>query len=175
VAVLLLLDKRFRFRRGRLFWLYVAVYTLGRVWIEMLRIDEAEMVSLFGVTARLNVWTSVLLFIAAVVIFALLGRRERTVADESLYLEDREPAAPATAAAAGTAAGKDVPAEARPAGGAVNNSEISGKNPAANGSTETGHANLAGTSPEADHAPGSGGSDGRSQRDRSGRKDARKK
>jgi prolipoprotein diacylglyceryl transferase len=97
VALLLLLDRRFKFRRGMLFWLYVAFYTLGRVWIEMLRIDDAEMVTIFGITQRLNVWTSLLLLVAAVVIFIVLSRRPRTAETDSLYLPGREPSAAAAA------------------------------------------------------------------------------
>lgn len=78
VAILLLLDRKFRFRRGRLFWLYAMYYTLGRVWIEALRIDDAEQISLFGITTGLNVWTSIFVFVAALVIFVVLGRRAAT-------------------------------------------------------------------------------------------------
>ncbi|MDY6054423.1 prolipoprotein diacylglyceryl transferase [Micrococcus sp.] len=66
VALLLLLDHRLRLRHGMMIWSYVAWYTAGRVWIEMLRIDDAQMVTVLGMTARLNVWTSVLLFLVAV-------------------------------------------------------------------------------------------------------------
>ncbi|MDD7833948.1 MULTISPECIES: prolipoprotein diacylglyceryl transferase [Paenarthrobacter] len=90
VAILLLLDKKFRFRRGRLFWLYAMYYTLGRVWIEALRIDDAEQITLFGITTRLNVWTSIFVFVAALVIFLVLGRRARPVPDTP-YLAGREP------------------------------------------------------------------------------------
>ena len=48
-------------------------YTLGRVWIEAMRIDEAEQINLFGITTRLNVWTSIFVFVAALVVFILLG------------------------------------------------------------------------------------------------------
>ncbi|HEY8293912.1 MAG TPA: prolipoprotein diacylglyceryl transferase, partial [Micrococcaceae bacterium] len=88
VALLLLLDRRFHFRRGRLFWLYAMYYTLGRVWIEMLRIDDAEQITVFGVTARLNVWTSVLVFLASLVAFLLLTFIRRGRADESVLLRD---------------------------------------------------------------------------------------
>jgi hypothetical protein len=91
VALLLVLDKRFKFRRGMLFWLYVAFYTLGRIWIEMLRIDDAEMITILGVTQRLNVWTSLLLLVAAVVIFIVLARQPRTAETESVYLPGRAP------------------------------------------------------------------------------------
>jgi hypothetical protein len=186
VALLLLLDKRFKFRRGMLFWLYVAFYTLGRIWIEMLRIDDAEMISLFGLTARLNVWTSALLFVASLVIFVLLARHKRTPADDSLYLDNRTAEAPVPASSGATAGAAAEPGEEPVAGpsvaggartaptdadGAVNNPEISGKNPMAAVSTETGRDNLAGTSTEADKATGSDGG----QRERGRHKDAKKK
>lgn len=91
VALLLALDKRFRLRGGRLFWLYAAYYTLGRVWIETLRIDDAEMITLFGVTQRLNVWTSVLIFVFSVGMFAYLTFRAGKGGNGSLYLPGREP------------------------------------------------------------------------------------
>ena len=55
---------------GQLFGLYVMAYTAGRVWIEYLRIDEAHYV--FGL--RLNVWTSILVFILGAVVFVVAGR-----------------------------------------------------------------------------------------------------
>jgi prolipoprotein diacylglyceryl transferase len=91
VLILLALDRRFRFRRGRLFWLYAMYYTLGRVWIEAMRIDDAEQISLFGLTARLNVWTSIFVFVVALVVFVLLGMKGRPQPD-SPYLAGREPA-----------------------------------------------------------------------------------
>lgn len=64
-------DRRFRLGHGRAFALYVMAYTAGRLWIEMLRIDPAEQV--LGV--RLNVWTSGLVFLAALVYFVVSARR----------------------------------------------------------------------------------------------------
>lgn len=86
-AVLVYLDRKLRLRHGRVFWLYVALYTLGRVWIEMLRIDEAEEV----LGLRLNVWTSILVFLVAVVAFIVIGIRTRGVADP-IWMPGREPA-----------------------------------------------------------------------------------
>ena len=100
VLILLALDRRFHFRRGRLFWLYAMYYTLGRVWIEAMRIDDAEQISLFGITTRLNVWTSIFVFIAALAVFIVLGRRKDGDAD-SVYLPGREPAPAAVTAGAG--------------------------------------------------------------------------
>ncbi|MFE5292267.1 prolipoprotein diacylglyceryl transferase [Isoptericola sp. NPDC056618] len=70
-ALLVWLDRRYRLGHGRVFWAYVALYTLGRVWIEMLRIDTAEHV----LGLRLNVWTSIVVGLGALVAFVVIGRR----------------------------------------------------------------------------------------------------
>ncbi len=91
VAALLLLDRKFKLRHGRLFLLYAMIYTAGRVWIEMLRIDTAEQITLFGITTRLNVWTSVFVFLAALVLFLVLTFLKSKNASDSVYLAGREP------------------------------------------------------------------------------------
>ncbi len=93
VALLLLLDRRFHFRRGRLFWLYAMFYTLGRVWIELLRIDDAEQITFFGITTRLNVWTSILVFVVSAVIFLVLTFYKGKGDTDTVLLPGREPAA----------------------------------------------------------------------------------
>ncbi len=65
------LDRKLKLGYGRAFALYVMAYTFGRGWIEYLRIDDAN--HFFGV--RLNVWTSVVLFILAAAYFVIMGRR----------------------------------------------------------------------------------------------------
>ena len=55
-ALLIWLDRRFQLGHGRVFWLYVVIYTSGRLWIEMLRIDPAH--EFLGL--RINVWTSII-------------------------------------------------------------------------------------------------------------------
>jgi prolipoprotein diacylglyceryl transferase len=69
--VVLWADRRFRLGHGRVFALYVMCYTAGRGWIEYLRIDTAN--HIFGV--RLNVWTSIILFVLATAYFVVAGRR----------------------------------------------------------------------------------------------------
>lgn len=64
VAVLVA-DRRFKFGRGRAFALYVMLYTVGRGVIETIRTDEAH--EFFGL--RLNVWTSILVFLGALAYF----------------------------------------------------------------------------------------------------------
>jgi hypothetical protein len=47
VALVILVDRKHRLRRGKLFPLYIGGYFLGRAWVEELRSDEAAKV--FGV------------------------------------------------------------------------------------------------------------------------------
>ena len=73
------LDRKLRLGHGRAFAVYVAGYTLGRGLIEMMRTDPATMV--FGV--RINVWTSLVLFLGAIAYFVLArakGDREDVAA-----------------------------------------------------------------------------------------------
>jgi prolipoprotein diacylglyceryl transferase len=127
VGILLLLDRRFSFRRGRLFWLYAVYYTLGRVWIELMRIDDAEQISLFGITTRLNVWTSLFVLLVALGAFIVLGRRTPTDADTP-YLPGREPAAGTgpteqTTSDDGAVADAPEPAAVPAAGGRIRHSD----------------------------------------------------
>ncbi|WP_427017295.1 prolipoprotein diacylglyceryl transferase [Pseudarthrobacter sp. P1] len=99
VAALLLLDRKFRFRRGRLFALYALIYTAGRVWIELLRIDDAEQITFFGITTRLNVWTSIFVFVGALLVFLLLTFVRRNAVDESVMLKKYQNSAVLSASA----------------------------------------------------------------------------
>lgn len=75
---LLWAGKQFVLRHGRLFALYVAGYTLGRFWIEGLRIDPVggvdHAVTFLGL--RLNQWTSIVLFVGALVYFFLTRNKQ---------------------------------------------------------------------------------------------------
>ena len=63
-------DRRFRLGHGRAFALYVAAYTVGRAWIEALRIDPAN--DILGL--RLNLWTCLVVFLGAVTYFVVSSR-----------------------------------------------------------------------------------------------------
>jgi prolipoprotein diacylglyceryl transferase len=80
VALLVwLLDRRYRFGRGRAFALYVMAYCVGRFWIELLRVDEAN--HFLGL--RLNNWTALVVFAGALVYFLRVrGPQERLIVDE---------------------------------------------------------------------------------------------
>lgn len=69
-AFLLWADKRFNLGHGRVFWLYVAGYTMGRFVIELMRTDEATL--LLGL--RVNTWVSGVLFLVSLGIFYLLPK-----------------------------------------------------------------------------------------------------
>jgi prolipoprotein diacylglyceryl transferase len=71
-GLLILIDRRFKLTAGRAFALYVMLYTAGRVWIEMLRIDTVNHLGPF----RLNVWTSIVMFALATAYF--IARRRAT-------------------------------------------------------------------------------------------------
>jgi prolipoprotein diacylglyceryl transferase len=93
-AVVIWADKRFQLSRGRAFALYGMLYVTGRVWIETMRIDEAN--HILGL--RLNVWTSILVFIGALWYFVThKGPRERLEPMEGggVRVVTGEPAEPA--------------------------------------------------------------------------------
>ncbi|HEV8558182.1 MAG TPA: prolipoprotein diacylglyceryl transferase [Actinophytocola sp.] len=95
-ALVIWADRRFRLGHGRAFALYVAGYTAGRTWIELMRTDTAR--HIFGV--RINVWVSIIVFLAAVAYFIYaqrLGEREDLAAltAEPDETEGAEPAEPA--------------------------------------------------------------------------------
>ncbi|WP_129336194.1 prolipoprotein diacylglyceryl transferase [Cellulomonas endophytica] len=70
-ALIVWLDRRRSWGHGRVFWLYVVLYTAGRLWIEALRIDEAHEIA----GLRVNVWVSLVVCVGALVAFVLVGRR----------------------------------------------------------------------------------------------------
>ncbi|MBY9073656.1 prolipoprotein diacylglyceryl transferase [Nocardioides sp. WL0053] len=81
-ALVIWADRRLRLGYGRVFALYIMGYTLGRAWIEYLRIDSVQMDDVFGL--RLNVWTSIVVFVAALVFFLLSARRHPGREDQVL-------------------------------------------------------------------------------------------
>ena len=64
-VVLLILDRFFRFRPPALFALYVSLYTFGRFFEELLRIDPSHELGPF----RLNAWVSIVVFVLSTTFF----------------------------------------------------------------------------------------------------------
>ena len=69
-VVLLVLDRRFRLGHGKVFALYVALYSVGRFFIEALRIDTVNTIGGF----RLNNYTALIAFLIAVAALSWLIR-----------------------------------------------------------------------------------------------------
>jgi len=78
-GLLILIDRRFRIAPGGLFALYVAGYTLGRFWIELMRDDSATMI----LGQRVNTWVSAVVFLVSIAVFVWLQRRQRAVVRET--------------------------------------------------------------------------------------------
>ncbi|TIC88598.1 prolipoprotein diacylglyceryl transferase [Nocardioides sp. GY 10113] len=91
-GVVLWLERRYRLGYGRVMAVYVMAYTLGRGWIEYLRIDDVQLEHVLGL--RFNVWTSIVLFVAAALFFEW-SRRTHPGREDSVYLPGREPSAEA--------------------------------------------------------------------------------
>lgn len=97
-ALLMWADKRFKLGHGRVFALYVAGYTLGRFWIEQMRVDEATLIG--GI--RINTIVSAVVFAGAIIVFFLLKKGRETpeevdptfaasVAADAVASPDRKP------------------------------------------------------------------------------------
>jgi prolipoprotein diacylglyceryl transferase len=116
------LDKRHRYGRGRAFALYVMAYTVGRFWIEALRVDTAH--HFLGL--RLNDWTSIIVFLGALLYFVRVkGPQTRLVADADGKLRAVPVDAPDEPAATGGGADpQSVDAEA--GGGPADSGEPAG-------------------------------------------------
>ncbi|CAN5825176.1 prolipoprotein diacylglyceryl transferase [soil metagenome] len=69
-VVLIRIDRTRRLRPAQLFCLYVSGYAVGRLWVEMLRADDASLV--LGV--RINIWVSIIVALLGVAAFMWLGR-----------------------------------------------------------------------------------------------------
>ena len=71
VLVLVWADRRFRLGGGRVFWLYAALYTPGRMLMETMRTEPAEIV----LGMRVHFWVALVTFLLAIVMLVILSRR----------------------------------------------------------------------------------------------------
>ncbi|MGH3969477.1 MAG: prolipoprotein diacylglyceryl transferase, partial [Mycobacterium sp.] len=118
-VALLYIDRRFKMGHGRLFASYVALYCIGRFWVELLRDDTATHIA--GI--RINSFTSTFVFVAAVVYImaAPKGRED----PESLRGKDHEaePADELATVGAATAAAAAAPVVTEKDDGATDSGE----------------------------------------------------
>lgn len=87
VAILLVLERRFQLRWGRLFGLYLIWYGLGRSWLEAIRIDPTSD-TLFGIPA--NIWASFVAIALGIALFIVQARRHPEP-ETSIFLPGRVP------------------------------------------------------------------------------------
>lgn len=112
-------DRKFRLGHGRVFALYVAGYTAGRFWIELMRTDEATLI--FG--TRVNVFVSGLVFIGAVVYFILARSRGEREDVAALRATDEPAGEEPVAAPEEPKAEEDVAADEKSSKESVNSPE----------------------------------------------------
>jgi len=86
VILLLWLDKRYDLRWGKMFALYIAFYSVGRIWTESLRIDPSEV--FLGL--RTNIWSALAGILAAIVIWRVQSRLHPGL-ETSIYVAGKEP------------------------------------------------------------------------------------
>jgi prolipoprotein diacylglyceryl transferase len=84
VAILLQADKRFKLRWGKMFGLYLIYYSIGRVWVEAIRIDPSEIV----LGLRVNIWSAILGMVVGLAVILIQSRRH-TGSETSAYLAGR--------------------------------------------------------------------------------------
>jgi prolipoprotein diacylglyceryl transferase len=89
VALLLAADRRFNLRWGKMLGLYLIYYSIGRVWIEAIRIDPSEIV----LGLRINIWSAIAGIAIGFAIMAIQSRRHPGQ-ESSVYRPGREPVTP---------------------------------------------------------------------------------
>ncbi len=96
-ALLLYVASRFQLQWGKVFALYLIVYSTGRIWIESIRIDPSEII----LGLRINIWSAIIGIAIGLLIFVIQTRRHPGL-EPSVFAPGREPATadPQTAAKA---------------------------------------------------------------------------
>ncbi len=84
IAALLLLEKRFNLRWGRLFALYLIWYSVGRFFIEGIRLDPSDVI----LGLRTNQWSAVFGALIGLTLF-IVQRYKHTGVEQSAYLPGR--------------------------------------------------------------------------------------
>jgi prolipoprotein diacylglyceryltransferase len=69
-----------------MFGLYLIYYSVGRVWVEAIRIDPSEIV----LGLRINIWSAILGISVGLAVILIQSRRH-TGSENSAYIVGREP------------------------------------------------------------------------------------
>lgn len=86
LALLLAIENKLKLRWGQAFGLYLAIYSVGRFWIEGLRLDPSDAFLGF----RTNQWSAIIGLVAGVALI-YWSRRRHPGLETSVYLPGREP------------------------------------------------------------------------------------
>jgi len=89
VALLLAADRRFNLRWGKMLGLYLVYYSIGRIWVEAIRIDPSEI--FLGL--RINIWSAIAGIVVGLAILIVQSRRH-TGLESSVYRSGKEPKTP---------------------------------------------------------------------------------
>jgi prolipoprotein diacylglyceryltransferase len=87
-SLLLLLAARLNLQWGKVFALYLVVYSTGRIWVEAIRIDPSEII----LGLRLNIWSALIGLTLGIILFLVQSRRHPGL-EPSIWLPNREPVA----------------------------------------------------------------------------------
>ena len=85
-ALLLLLASRLNLQWGKVFALYLVIYSFGRIWIEAIRIDPSEII----LGLRINIWSALIGLTLGIILFLVQSRRHPGF-EPSIWLPNREP------------------------------------------------------------------------------------
>ena len=86
VLIVFVFEKSFNLRNGRGFAAYLVYYSIGRAFIESIRIDESD----YYLGLRTNVWSAILTIAVGVALFVWSSRKQPGT-EPSVYLPGREP------------------------------------------------------------------------------------
>ena len=84
---LIWLGNKLKLQWGKIFALYLVIYSTGRVWIESIRIDPSEII----LGLRINVWSALIGISVGLIIF-LVQTRRHPGNEPSAFRPGREPA-----------------------------------------------------------------------------------
>lgn len=91
VLLLLALDRKFKLRRGAMFWAYILWYGMGRTIMETMRIDAADTITILGIGLRVHMWLAIAMIIMGAIGLVFVLTRLRPLPDVGVYLLGREP------------------------------------------------------------------------------------
>ncbi len=91
VVLLLALDRKFKLRRCSMFWSYLIWYGIGRIIMETMRIDAADIIVILGIGLRVHMWLAIAMVIMGTIGLIYVLVKLRPQPDPGVYLPGREP------------------------------------------------------------------------------------